>query len=214
MWPEAKKRKGVPGITKSDLLAINKVDLAPYVGAVPDHGNDLTSAGLTALFHDRSARFIYLFYYPLQLDGPPGIYRPHRRKIFLGSAFSVHLQKKHPTIFVCLGEIRFKLDSPIVMLEGPEVVWRPLHYQRISKIVVGFSEPRTIPKRLRKPCLCFSESFRIHGLNALVIKSHRLAAFFDLRHIASPSAACTSSGASGAWPSHPEARPDYQTEHK
>lgn len=33
MWPEAKKRKGVPGITKTDLLAINKVDLAPYVGA-------------------------------------------------------------------------------------------------------------------------------------------------------------------------------------
>jgi len=30
MWPEAKKKKGVPGITKSDLLAINKVDLAPY----------------------------------------------------------------------------------------------------------------------------------------------------------------------------------------
>ena len=26
-------RKGGPGITKSDLLVINKVDLAPYVGA-------------------------------------------------------------------------------------------------------------------------------------------------------------------------------------
>jgi urease accessory protein len=26
-------RKGGPGITKSDLLVINKIDLAPYVGA-------------------------------------------------------------------------------------------------------------------------------------------------------------------------------------
>jgi urease accessory protein len=26
-------RKGGPGITKSDLLIINKIDLAPYVGA-------------------------------------------------------------------------------------------------------------------------------------------------------------------------------------
>ncbi len=26
-------RKGGPGITRSDLLLINKVDLAPYVGA-------------------------------------------------------------------------------------------------------------------------------------------------------------------------------------
>ncbi|WP_411024781.1 GTP-binding protein, partial [Salmonella sp. s55408] len=26
-------RKGGPGITKSDFLAINKIDLAPYVGA-------------------------------------------------------------------------------------------------------------------------------------------------------------------------------------
>jgi urease accessory protein len=26
-------RKGGPGITKSDLLMINKIDLAPYVGA-------------------------------------------------------------------------------------------------------------------------------------------------------------------------------------
>jgi urease accessory protein len=26
-------RKGGPGITKSDLLAINKIDLAPFVGA-------------------------------------------------------------------------------------------------------------------------------------------------------------------------------------
>ena len=28
--------KGVPGITRSDLLVINKVDLAPYVGASLD----------------------------------------------------------------------------------------------------------------------------------------------------------------------------------
>ena len=27
-------RKGGPGITKSDLLVINKIDLAPYVGAI------------------------------------------------------------------------------------------------------------------------------------------------------------------------------------
>ena len=26
-------RKGGPGITRSDLLVINKIDLAPYVGA-------------------------------------------------------------------------------------------------------------------------------------------------------------------------------------
>lgn len=26
-------RKGSPGITRSDLLVINKIDLAPYVGA-------------------------------------------------------------------------------------------------------------------------------------------------------------------------------------
>lgn len=29
-------RKGGPGITKSDLLVINKIDLAPYVGASLD----------------------------------------------------------------------------------------------------------------------------------------------------------------------------------
>ena len=29
-------RKGGPGITKSDLLIINKIDLAPYVGASLD----------------------------------------------------------------------------------------------------------------------------------------------------------------------------------
>ena len=29
-------RKGGPGITRSDLLVINKVDLAPYVGASLD----------------------------------------------------------------------------------------------------------------------------------------------------------------------------------
>jgi urease accessory protein len=31
-------RKGGPGITRSDLLVINKIDLAPYVGSVA--GND------------------------------------------------------------------------------------------------------------------------------------------------------------------------------
>jgi len=29
-------RKGGPGITKSDLLIINKIDLAPYIGASLD----------------------------------------------------------------------------------------------------------------------------------------------------------------------------------
>ena len=29
-------RKGGPGITRSDLLVINKIDLAPYVGASLD----------------------------------------------------------------------------------------------------------------------------------------------------------------------------------
>jgi urease accessory protein UreG len=31
--PDKIPRKGGPGITKSDLLVINKIDLAPYVGA-------------------------------------------------------------------------------------------------------------------------------------------------------------------------------------
>jgi urease accessory protein len=30
---EKKSRKGGPAITKSDLLVINKIDLAPHVGA-------------------------------------------------------------------------------------------------------------------------------------------------------------------------------------
>ena len=35
MWLRGEKipRKGGPGITKADLLIINKIDLAPYVGA-------------------------------------------------------------------------------------------------------------------------------------------------------------------------------------
>jgi len=34
MWPKVtNSRKGGPGITRSDLLVINKIDLAPYVGA-------------------------------------------------------------------------------------------------------------------------------------------------------------------------------------
>lgn len=34
MWRKEKiPRKGGPGITRSDLLVINKIDLAPYVGA-------------------------------------------------------------------------------------------------------------------------------------------------------------------------------------
>ncbi len=35
MWLRGDKipRKGGPGITRSDLLVINKIDLAPYVGA-------------------------------------------------------------------------------------------------------------------------------------------------------------------------------------
>ena len=35
IWPRCDKipRKGGPGITRSDLLVINKIDLAPFVGA-------------------------------------------------------------------------------------------------------------------------------------------------------------------------------------
>lgn len=35
MWPGGDKipRKGGPGIVRSDLLVINKIDLAPFVGA-------------------------------------------------------------------------------------------------------------------------------------------------------------------------------------
>src|SRR5258708_2220916 len=53
----------------------------------------------------------------------------------------------------------------------------------------------------RKACLCFTEFFRFHGPNALIIESHCSAAFSDLRRVASPSTGCTSPGASGTSPS-------------
>lgn len=36
-------RKGGPGIMRSDLLVINKVDLAPLVGESGDHGSVLSA---------------------------------------------------------------------------------------------------------------------------------------------------------------------------
>jgi urease accessory protein len=36
-------RKGGPGITRSDLLVINKIDLAPMVGASLEKGRDARS---------------------------------------------------------------------------------------------------------------------------------------------------------------------------
>ena len=46
-------RKGGPGITRSDLLVINKIDLAPYVGAsleVMDRDAQLMRATLPFIF--------------------------------------------------------------------------------------------------------------------------------------------------------------------
>ena len=46
-------RKGGPGITRSDLLVINKIDLAPHVGAsleVMDHDTKLMRRGRPYVF--------------------------------------------------------------------------------------------------------------------------------------------------------------------